>query len=53
MPGIENLVLDTDINPLAAVSSHQPVLDSMFQSVREEVYRLVPGEVLQFDVEYL
>jgi len=38
---------------LAAVSSHQPVLDSMFQSVREEVYRLVPGEVLQFDVEYL
>jgi uncharacterized protein YlxP (DUF503 family) len=38
---------------LVAVSSHQPSLDSLFQSVREEVYRLVPGEVLRFEVEYL
>lgn len=38
---------------LVAVSSHQPSLDAMFESVREEIYRLVPGEVLRFDVEFL
>ena len=38
---------------LAAVSSHQQGLETLFQSVREEIHRLLPGEILQFDVEFL
>jgi uncharacterized protein YlxP (DUF503 family) len=38
---------------LVAVSSHRPSLDSLFQAIREEVDRSIPGDVLQFDVEYL
>ena len=36
---------------LAAVSSHRQSLDSMFQAVRAEIQGLIPGEVLQFEVE--
>lgn len=38
---------------LVAVAAHRSQLEAMFASVHDEVARLVPGDILRFEVEHL
>jgi uncharacterized protein YlxP (DUF503 family) len=37
---------------IVSVAAHRPQLEALFESIHREVSRDIPGEVLQFEVEY-